>query len=135
MGAILLTASHNPGGPTEDFGIKYNAQNGGPALETLTNLIYEKSKTITTYKQAEVGEIDLSHIKVTEGQLDDGHSWRVKVVDTCAEYTQLMKTLFDFDSIKKLIERSDFSMCFDGMHGISGPYALEILGRELGVPE
>jgi len=135
MGAILLTASHNPGGPTEDFGIKYNAQNGGPALETLTNLIYEKSKTITTYKQAEVSEIDLSQIQVTEGQLDDGHSWRVKVLDTCAEYTQLMKTLFDFDLIRKLIERSDFSVCFDGMHGISGPYALEILGKELGVPE
>lgn len=60
MGAILLTASHNPGGPTEDFGIKYNAQNGGPALETLTNMVYEKSKTITSYKKAEVPEIDLN---------------------------------------------------------------------------
>jgi phosphoglucomutase len=60
MGAILLTASHNPGGPTEDFGIKYNAQNGGPALETLTNMVYEKSKTITSYKKAEVPDIDLN---------------------------------------------------------------------------
>ena len=103
MGAILLTASHNPGGPTEDFGIKYNSQNGGPALETLTNLIYEKSKTITTYKRAEVSEIDLSQIQVMEGQLNDGRSWRVKVEDTCADYTTLMKTLFDFDLMKKLI--------------------------------
>jgi phosphoglucomutase len=67
MGAILLTASHNPGGPTEDFGIKYNAQNGGPALETLTNLIYEKSKTIQSYKNADVAHIDLAQISETKG--------------------------------------------------------------------
>ena len=62
MGAILLTASHNPGGPTEDFGIKFNAQNGGPALETLTNLIFEKSKTISKIHKANVPQIDLSKI-------------------------------------------------------------------------
>jgi phosphoglucomutase len=66
-------------------------------------LIYEKSKTITTYKRAEVSEIDLSQIQVTEGQLNDGRSWRVKVEDPCADYTTLMKTLFDFDLMKKLI--------------------------------
>lgn len=135
MGAILLTASHNPGGPTEDFGIKYNSQNGGPALEALTNMIFEKSKCITSYKRADVPEIDLGKVQITEGKLSNGQDWSIRIVDSCAQYTELMKSLFDFDSMRKLVQRSDFSMCFDGMHGISGPYAIEILGKELGVPE
>lgn len=135
MGAILLTASHNPGGPTEDFGIKFNAQNGGPALETLTNLIFEKSKVITQISKVELPQIDISQIGEHKGLVDDSREWRVSVIDSCADYVKLMKNLFDFDMMKKLVARPDFKVCFDGMHGVSGPYALAVLRDELGVKE
>lgn len=100
MGAILLTASHNPGGPTEDFGIKFNGPNGGPALESLTNLVFEKSTKITEYRKAPVPHIPLNVLNETKGQVMDGDDLReytVSVIDSCSDYVALMKTLFDFE--------------------------------------
>jgi len=97
MGAILLTASHNPGGPTEDFGIKFNSANGGPAPESLTNLIYEKSKQISRYLMAEIPSINLSEIRDTEIHLKNKKIFRVSVIDSCEAYIALMQKLFDFD--------------------------------------
>ena len=135
VGAILLTASHNPGGENEDFGIKFNSKNGGPALESLTNRIYEESKKITQIKIAKIQDIDLSTIGSTAVKQENKLSFKVNVVDTCQLYVEQMKTLFDFDALKKLAQRNDFSILFDGMHGAAGPYATKILGEILGVPE
>lgn len=111
MGAILLTASHNPGGPTEDFGIKFNSANGGPAPETLTNLIFEKSKTIQRYftlSNPSLPEIDLKLVNDSVFQLDDGKTFKVSVVDSCQAYINLMQELFNFDSLRQLMQRKDF---------------------------
>ena len=136
MGGILLTASHNPGGPNGDFGIKFNAQNGGPAQESLTNLIFEKSKSINRVRRVEMPQVvDISKCQTVYGVLNEGdRKFSIRVIDSCDEYVTLMKTLFDFESLRNLVKRKDFSLCFDGMHGVSGPYALRILGEELGVP-
>ena len=134
MGAILLTASHNPGGLENDFGIKFNAPNGGPALETLTDAIYNHSKSIAEFKVVStIPDVDLGAIGSTSFQVD-GKEFKVTVVDNTEAYTALMKSLFDFDAIRGLLARPDFSMRFDGMHGVSGPYANRIFTGELGVP-
>ena len=130
MGGILLTASHNPGGPTEDFGIKFNGPNGGPALESLTNEIFSKSKSITRLLVKELQPVDLSTVHSEEQK-----NMKIEIVDPCESYVTLLKTLFNFEQIKKFTSRSDFKMCFDGMHGISGPYAQAVLVKELGVPQ
>ena len=138
VGGILLTASHNPGGEDEDFGIKFNSKNGGPALESLTNKIYEHSKTITTYKildtqstipLAAVGD---HHIGGVEGF---DHQVAVHVIDSTEAYVELMRELFDFDKLKQFLNRPDFKMIFDGMHGASGPYAKKIFGDIFGVSD
>jgi phosphoglucomutase len=103
MGAILLTASHNPGGPTEDFGIKFNAPNGGPALESLTNLIYEKSKTIQTYSRVDLPLVNINEIQSLSFDLNNQTSFKVSIVDPCSQYIDLMKELFDFDKLRRLI--------------------------------
>jgi len=100
MGAILLTASHNPGGPTEDFGIKFNAPNGGPALESLTNLIYEKSKSIQVYSKVNLPEVNIHEIYSLSFELSNQTSFKVSVVDPCSSYIDLMKELFDFDKLR-----------------------------------
>lgn len=135
MGAILLTASHNPGGPENDFGIKFNTPNGGPAPEAITEAIYAASKTITNFKTVPtLPDVDLAAIKST-GFTVNGSDFKVSVIDNTDDYTSYMRELFDFGQIKALLARGDFSMLFDGMHGVSGPYAKRILQNELSVPE
>lgn len=138
VGGILLTASHNPGGEDEDFGIKFNSKNGGPALESLTNKVYEHSKVITSYRTVDLPhEIDITKVATHQLGRVEGfeHSSTVHVVDSRVAYVDLMKRLFDFDAIVDLMSRPDFTMLFDGMHGASGPYATAILGDIFGVPK
>eukprot|EP00607_Mallomonas_marina_P006851 CAMPEP_0182427642 /NCGR_PEP_ID=MMETSP1167-20130531/18941_1 /TAXON_ID=2988 /ORGANISM="Mallomonas Sp, Strain CCMP3275" /LENGTH=1069 /DNA_ID=CAMNT_0024610023 /DNA_START=62 /DNA_END=3271 /DNA_ORIENTATION=- len=136
FGAFILTASHNPGGPDEDFGIKYNCENGGPAPEKLTNAIYDVTKTITSYKICEsFPDIDLASCGSQVIQSGDG-SLRVAidVISSTETHVGLLKTVFNFDAIASLIARPDFSMKYDCMHGVQGPYAYQALVKELGAP-
>ncbi|XP_059649518.1 phosphoglucomutase, cytoplasmic [Cornus florida] len=134
-GAFILTASHNPGGPNEDFGIKYNMENGGPAPEGITDKIFENTKTIKEYLIAEdLPDVDISAIGITnfagpEGQFD------VDVFDSASDYVKLMKSIFDFQSIQKLITSPKFSFCYDALHGVGGAYANRIFVEELGAKE
>jgi phosphoglucomutase len=129
FGGLILSASHNPGGPTEDFGIKYNIGNGGPAPEKITEAIFARSKTITQYLIADVPDFDIDAIGSQRlGAMD------VEVIDPVADYAELMETLFDFDAIRALI-RSGFTLRFDSMHAVTGPYGKDILERRLGAPE
>lgn len=126
FGGIILSASHNPGGPDEDFGIKYNIDNGGPAPEAITEAIFEHSRTISAYKTIEVDDISLDQLGVS--QLG---SMQVEIIDAVSDYARLMESLFDFAAIRTLLE-GDFSMRFDAMHAVTGPYAREILEKRLG---
>ncbi|MFD9899628.1 alpha-D-glucose phosphate-specific phosphoglucomutase [Mesorhizobium sp. UC74_2] len=126
FGGIILSASHNPGGPHEDFGIKYNAENGGPAPEKLTDAIYERTKAITEYKIADIAPVDLDTI----GTVQAG-DMTVEVIDSVTDYAELMAELFDFDALRRLF-KSGFRMRFDAMHAVTGPYAKEILETQLG---
>lgn len=126
FGGIILSASHNPGGPHEDFGIKYNAENGGPAPEKLTDAIYERTKVITEYKIADIAPVDLDTIGTVKAA-----DMTVEVIDSVADYAELMAELFDFDALRRLF-KSGFRMRFDAMHAVTGPYAKEILETQLG---
>merc|ERR1712169_142855 len=128
-GGILLTASHNPGGPKNDFDIKYNLANGGPAPESVTNKIYETSKTLTSYKIADLPDIDISTIGTkTYGSLE------VEIIDSTKDYVDMLKDIFDFDLIKKFFStHPDFKVLFDGLHGVTGPYGKAIFDKELGL--
>lgn len=129
FGGLILSASHNPGGPQGDFGIKYNIANGGPAPEKLTEAVFVRSKEISHYVivQTEIEEaIDLDRLGAQS--LGD---MVVEVINPVNEYADLMSRLFDFDAIKALFN-SGFSMVFDAMHAVTGPYAKEILERRLG---
>lgn len=128
FGGIILSASHNPGGPHEDFGIKYNAGNGGPAPEKLTDAIFEKTKTISSFKIADIGTIDIDTI----GSVQAG-GMTVEIIDPVTDYAELMESLFDFDAIRANFKYG-FRMRFDAMHAVTGPYAKEILERRLGAP-
>ncbi|TCK17911.1 phosphoglucomutase [Thiogranum longum] len=128
FGGIILSASHNPAGPDGDFGIKYNTGNGGPAPEKITDAIYAKSLSISRYRTLDTQDIDLDLIGET--RLGD---MRVEIIDPVADYTELMQELFDFDRIHALINSGLFNMCFDAMHAITGPYAVEIFEQRLGV--
>jgi phosphoglucomutase len=127
FGGIILSASHNPGGPNADFGIKYNAANGGPAAENITEAIYKQSLDINEYLIMETADIDIDHVGKQE---ISGMS--VEVIDPVADYADLMEQLFDFDAMRKLLASGSFSMCFDAMNAITGPYAKEILENRLG---
>jgi len=129
FGGIILSASHNPGGPDEDFGIKYNIGNGGPAPESVTDAIYARTKTIDAYKTVTAPEIDIDTIGES---FIEGMS--IQVIDSVADYAALMETLFDFAAIRGLIG-SGFRVVFDAMSAVTGPYALEIIGRRLGAGE
>ncbi|WP_224545711.1 alpha-D-glucose phosphate-specific phosphoglucomutase [Mesorhizobium sp. CA16] len=129
FGGIILSASHNPGGPHEDFGIKYNAGNGGPAPEKITDAIFAKSKQIKSFKIADIGAIDIDTI----GTVKAG-DMTVEICDPVKDYAELMESLFDFDALRKLF-KSGFRMRFDAMHAVTGPYAKEILERRLGAPD
>jgi phosphoglucomutase len=126
LGGIILSASHNPAGPTEDFGIKYNTPNGGPAPEKITEAIFAKSKTISQYKVADFADVDIDVI----GETSFGN-FTVEVINPVADYADLMAQLFDFSAIKTLFA-SGFKFKFDGMHAVTGPYAKEIFVRRLG---
>ena len=130
FGGIILSASHNPGGPDEDFGIKYNVSNGGPAPEKFTDALYENTTTIKEYKIADIADVDLDSIG--QQQIDD---LLVTIIDPVSDYAELMATIFDFDLIKKSIESEYITLCFDAMHAITGPYATRILEDILGAPE
>ncbi|HZG29162.1 MAG TPA: alpha-D-glucose phosphate-specific phosphoglucomutase [Ensifer sp.] len=128
FGGIVLSASHNPGGPTEDFGIKYNIGNGGPAPEKITDAIYARTKVIDVYKIADVGDIDLDKVgsQTVEGMA-------VEVIDPVADYVELMESLFDFSAIRSLIAGGT-RVVIDSMGAVTGPYAREILEKRLGAP-
>jgi phosphoglucomutase len=121
-GGIILSASHNPGGPTEDFGIKFNTPNGGPAPEGVTEAIFARTQEITTYHILEGTDIDLDRI----GSLTLGDT-RIDIIDPVEDYAELMGQLFDFERIHQLFNSGMFQMRFDAMHAITGPYAKHIL--------
>jgi phosphoglucomutase len=126
FGGIILSASHNPGGPAEDFGIKYNIPAGGPAPETVTEAIYARTLAIAEYRILAAADVDIE----TLGGRTLG-TMAVEVFDPVADYAGLMGRLFDFEAIRELF-RSGFRMRFDAMHAVTGPYAQEILERRLG---
>jgi phosphoglucomutase len=126
FGGIILSASHNPGGPEGDFGIKFNSSNGGPATETVTEAIFAKSKTITSYRILDAADISLDTLGITS--LGD---MQVKVFDPVSDYAELMESIFDFTSIRALLS-SGFRIKFDAMHAVNGPYAKSILEGRLG---
>ncbi|MCB5207427.1 alpha-D-glucose phosphate-specific phosphoglucomutase [Methylovorus mays] len=126
FGGIILSASHNPGGPDGDFGIKYNMENGGPATETVTEAIYARSKVISEYRIVDAADVALDVIG--ESQLGN---MVVQVIDAVADYAELMESLFDFPAIRSLLT-SGFRLKFDAMHAVTGPYAREILVKRLG---
>jgi len=127
-GGIILSASHNPGGPDGDFGIKYNTANGGPAPEKITDAIYARSKELARYRVAEAPDVALDQTgNYTLGEM------QVEVIDPVADYAELMESLFDFATIRALIS-GGFRLCFDAMHAVTGPYAREILEKSLGAP-
>jgi phosphoglucomutase len=126
---IILSASHNPGGPRGDFGIKVNAANGGPAPPSLTDPVYQRSRTLASYRIVEAPAPPID--RLGESRLA---SMAVEVVDPVTEYAALMETLFDFERIRAMLRRPSFRMCFDAMHAVTGPYAHEILERRLGAP-
>ncbi len=127
FGGIILSASHNPGGPTEDFGIKYNIGNGGPAPETVTDNIYGRSKQIKEYKILEAPDLDLDRL----GETRLG-AMRVQVIDPVTDYAELMGQLFDFNRLREFLGSGRFDLRFDAMNAITGPYARHILEELLG---
>jgi phosphoglucomutase len=126
FGGIILSASHNPGGVEGDFGIKYNGTNGGPATETVTEAIFSKSKTISSYHLLEAADISLDTLGTTT--LGD---MQVQVIDPVSDYAELMESLFDFAAIRALLT-GGFRIKFDAMHAVNGPYASKILEGRLG---
>jgi phosphoglucomutase len=129
-GGIILSASHNPGGPGGDFGVKFNGANGGPATEAVTEAIYRESLAIERFLTLDAADIDIDGTgECTLGDM------RVEIIDPVSDYAELMESLFDFEKMAALLARPKFSMCFDGMHAITGPYAREILEKRLGAPE
>jgi phosphoglucomutase len=126
LGGLVLSASHNPGGPDEDFGIKYNISNGGPAPEKVTDAIHANTKAISRWLTVEAADIDLDALgEVTVADMT------VEVIDSVADYAALMESLFDFAAIRAAVE-GGFTMSFDAMSAVTGPYATEILEKRLG---
>jgi phosphoglucomutase len=129
FGGLILSASHNPGGPDGDFGIKYNAGNGGPAPEKMTDVFFANTKKISSYKISDSADCDLDKLGVSKIE-----GMTVEVIDPVTDYQQLMESLFDFDAIRVLF-KSGFRIQFDAMHAITGPYAHAILEGALGAPK
>lgn len=128
-GGIILSASHNPGGPEGDFGVKFNTANGGPAPEKVTEAIFTRSKEIDQYKILDAPDVDID----TLGESKLG-SMTVEVIDSVADYQALMESLFDFDRIRELLTSGKFRMCMDSMHAVTGPYAHALFEKCLGAP-
>jgi phosphoglucomutase len=137
FGAFILTASHNPGGPEEDFGIKYNCENGEPAPEKLTDEIYNNTTTIKSYKICkDFPTIDIRNPGHSVIKADDGSTEvNIEVISSTETHIALLKSIFDFHAIKALLDRPDFTMVYDTMHGVNGPYAKKVFCEELGQPE
>lgn len=127
FGGIILSASHNPGGPEGDFGIKFNGSNGGPAVEKITEAIYARTLVIDRYNIMEAADINLDQ----PGSFKLG-TMDVEVIDSVQPYRSLMESLFDFDLIQKLLTSGKFRMCVDSMHAVTGPYACAIFENRLG---
>lgn len=130
FGGIVLSASHNPGGPEGDFGIKYNITNGGPAPENITDAIYAETKVISSYKILLGADINLdrpSSFKL--GTMD------VEVIDAVTPYVKMMEKIFDFDRIQALLTSGKFKMCMDSLHAVTGPYAYALFEQRLGAPK
>jgi phosphoglucomutase len=128
FGGIILSASHNPGGPDGDFGIKFNSSNGGPATETVTEAIFARSKNLSQYKIFDSADVAIDAIGSSKlGQMT------VEVIDPVSDYAALMESLFDFAAIRTLLA-GGFRIKFDAMHAVNGPYAVEILQHRLGAP-
>jgi phosphoglucomutase len=128
IGGVILSASHNPGGPEGDFGVKINGANGGPTPESITDAIYAATLSLEGYRILEGGELNLDQ----PGSQQLG-AMAVEVVDGVADYVALMQRLFDFDAIAALL-KGDFPVAFDAMHAVTGPYATRILEGLLGAP-
>jgi phosphoglucomutase len=128
FGGIVLSASHNPGGPDGDFGIKYNIGNGGPAPEKITEAIFGHTLALGSYRISDAGPVDLDVIG--SSRIED---MAVEVIDSVADYAELMARLFDFDAIRVLFA-GGFTMRFDGMSAVSGPYAKAVIEGMLGAP-
>ncbi|HEU5436908.1 MAG TPA: alpha-D-glucose phosphate-specific phosphoglucomutase, partial [Telluria sp.] len=128
LGGIVLSASHNPGGPDGDFGIKYNIGNGGPAPEKITEAIFAHTQSVSNYHISDAPPVDLDKPGATRIE-----QMAVEVIDPVADYAELMARLFDFDAIRALFARG-FKMRFDGMSAVSGPYAKAIIEGMLGAP-
>lgn len=129
FGGIILSASHNPGGPNGDFGVKYNIGAGGPAPEKITDAIFARSKAIEAFKISDAPDLDIDRLGTAKLE-----AATVEVVDPVAQYLSLMQTLFDFGAIRDLFA-SGFRMRFDALHAVTGPYAHAIFERELGAGE
>lgn len=128
FGGFILSASHNPGGPKADFGIKYNTGNGGPAPEKITEAIFQHTKIISQYLMVDAADVDLDTIgNTTVGEMV------VEVIDPVTDYAELMQSLFDFSAIRSYF-KNGFTMRFDAMHAITGPYAKTIIEEMLGAP-
>lgn len=128
IGGLVLSASHNPGGPDEDFGIKYNIANGGPAPEGVTEAIHARTLAIESYRIVDAPAVDIDRLGETVVA-----GMAVTVIDPVADYADLMESLFDFGAIRALIA-GGFTLSFDAMSAVTGPYATEILERRLGAP-
>jgi phosphoglucomutase len=129
FGGLVLSASHNPGGPDEDFGIKYNASNGGPAPEKDTNAFYARSQVIDSYKIAVFDDVDLDTIGT-----QDIEGFNITIIDPVSDYAELMQSIFDFNLLKQSIGSGYITMLFDAMSAITGPYAKRIFVELLGAP-
>ncbi len=130
QGGIILSASHNPGGPNEDFGIKFNVPNGGPAPERVTEAIYQRTREIDRYFIDRLGEVDIDTVG---SRNEDG--MEIEVIDPVTDYAELMSHLFDFDAIRMMCKSGAFRMRFDAMHAVTGPYARRIFEEMLGAEE
>ncbi|AMK17999.1 MULTISPECIES: alpha-D-glucose phosphate-specific phosphoglucomutase [Sphingobium] len=128
FGGLILSASHNPGGPDEDFGIKYNVANGGPAPEKVTDAIHARTLSIESYRILDAEDVDID----TRGPSRLG-DMTVEIVDPVASYADLMEQLFDFSAIRTMIA-DGFTLSFDAMSAVTGPYAVEIFEKRLGAP-
>ncbi|MDB9312645.1 alpha-D-glucose phosphate-specific phosphoglucomutase [Spirulina sp. CS-785/01] len=130
FGGIILSASHNPGGPNGDFGVKYNISNGGPAPEKVTSAIFEQSKRIQAYKILEAADINLDRV----GTFKLG-TMEVEIIDSVVPYLELMESLFDLEAIRQLLTSGKFRMCMDSLHAVTGPYAKQIFEGRLNAPK
>jgi phosphoglucomutase len=128
-GGFLLTASHNPGGPDGDFGVKFDTATGGQAPESLTEAIWQASTRIRAYRVADIPVPDIDRLGVHQAG-----AMQVEVVDPVADYAALMEQLFDFEGIRRMLTRGGFRMRFDALNAVTGPYAVEILEQRLGAP-